>query len=239
MTRLLSIVALLLTLPGPALAQLDTQQVVDAMADPAFKKALGSCFSQETSPGQLPLVLVVEASGSATLSAVPPGLDEARARCVSAAVELLRFPATGGRFQITLTVPVPASASVPKKTTPEMQQMGWQTAYSKARKQIIGGAIALGAGVQFLLIPGVSFLSTSPIMCDRTLGSYDGYMACRVWLGAGISLTLLATVAMSVGIAFLSKGQKRKQQLLKQSYAIRFTPTPDGDGAALSLHLQF
>ncbi len=129
--------------------------------------------------------------------------------------------------------PGAVKAAPPPGPTPQ-----WKFRYSAGKKRLIGGAVALGVGLQFALVGGLGFLGTLPLMCDGSRYTNDEYF-CQMWTGVGISLLVLGAAGIVTGAVLVTQGKRIKQEALGSKPQISIAPLPAGKGIVAGLTWRF
>lgn len=144
-----------------------------------------------------------------------------------AAIPLVAAPA------VPLVAHPVSSKPPPPEPTPE-----WKIRYSKGKKRLIGGIVALGAGLQFAVVGGLGFLGTMPYLCDSSKNYTDEY-TCHLWIGLGVSLLTIGVVGTIIGAVLVVQGKRIKAEALESKPRLSIGPLPGGDGAMASLGWRF
>lgn len=251
---------------GHALAQeeLTEESVQAAFETQNFQHAFGTCFIDMDKPEEVTLVVIIDGSGNATLSSVQPLMLAQTKTCIgNAVVGFLKFPATGGDYEITYPLAVPevsADAAHPTTTaqpttttqpvvvgtapvmaTTAVPESSWRPLYNTGRRKIISGAITLGVGGVVLVMPGLLLMLYGTLWADVN----DDMQ--KVFTSAGVVMVGLGLIPVIIGAILIGKGKRQKAHALKirdglarnDIPLVGFGPTPDGRGGQLSLSWMF
>ncbi len=250
----LAAAALLAAHPAHSQAELTEESVAAAFAAQDFQYAFGSCFVGMDKPEEVTLVVIIAGDGSATLSKVEPMMLAKTKTCISSATALLKFPATGGDYEITypLAVPEVAGASTHPTTVAQpvvvtqppptvvYQDDSWKPIYSSGKRKIIAGAVTLGVGGVVFVMPGLLLMLYGQVFSEVSSTT------AKIFTSAGVVLVGIGLVPVIVGIILISRGKALKARALRMRDGLAFDmpligigPTPDGKGGQLGLTWTF